>query len=96
MRSSAENAPSFLQRDIGFDRNGVGPNHRSVGASLALDLTTLCIPVNTNKTKRVDTHWLGGSRASTQRPVSQREKQRTAGSDERGPRRAASPQSSSY
>lgn len=42
--SSTENASSFLQRDIGFNRNSVRPNHRPVGTSLALDLTTLCIP----------------------------------------------------
>lgn len=46
VRSSTENAPSFLQRDIGLNRNGVRPNHRPVGTSLALDLTTLCISVH--------------------------------------------------
>lgn len=51
VRSSTEDAPSFLQRDIGFNRNSVGPNHRPVGASLALDLTTLGIPARSKQIK---------------------------------------------
>lgn len=44
MRSPAQDSPSFLQRDVGFDGNGVGSDHRSVGSSLALNFTALCVP----------------------------------------------------
>lgn len=77
VRSSTEDASSFLQRDVGFNRNGVGPNHRPGGTSLALDLPALCVPAggaNTDKRTRVDTQTLNGNSASTQRSVSQRER----------------------
>lgn len=47
MRSSAEDAAALLQRDVGFDGDSVGSDHRPVGAALALDLTALCIASRT-------------------------------------------------
>lgn len=47
MRSSAEDAAALLQRDVGFDGDGVGSDHWPVGAALALDLTALCIASRT-------------------------------------------------
>lgn len=44
--SPAQDAPSFLQRDVGLDGDGVGADHRPVGSALALDLTALCVPAN--------------------------------------------------
>lgn len=43
MRPSAEDASALLQRDVGFDGDGVGSDHGPVGAALALDLTALGI-----------------------------------------------------
>lgn len=47
MSPSAEDATALLQRDVGFDGNGVGSDHWPVGAALALDLTALCIASRT-------------------------------------------------
>lgn len=39
MCPSAQNTPSFLQWDIGFNGNGVRTNHWPVGSALALNFT---------------------------------------------------------
>lgn len=44
VRPSAQNTPSFLQWDIGFNGNGVCSDHRPVGSALALNFTTFCVP----------------------------------------------------
>lgn len=44
MCPSTQNTPSFLQRDVGFNGNGICSDHWPVSSSLALNFTTFCIP----------------------------------------------------